>query len=110
MSIVGKELFEEIRNHLKDPGDFSFFLCAFRRALDKSGIAVPPRQAAHVLRHTFVSHFVMNGGDILSPQKILGHSTVAVTMRYALMSPDHYHQAIEKNPLRYIEKSGAMII
>lgn len=69
---VSKELFEEIREHLKKHGSFSFSLSAFRRALVKSGIALPPGQSAHVLRHTFASHFVMNGGDILSLQKSLG--------------------------------------
>jgi|GEM_PF-592313 site-specific recombinase XerD len=38
---------------------------------------------------TFASHFIMNGGDVLSLQKALGHSTLAMTLKYAHLSPDH---------------------
>lgn len=96
---VSPELFQEIREHLEAHGGFSFSLSAFRRALDKSGIELPSGQAAHVLRHTFASHFVMNGGDILSLQKILGHSTITMTMRYAHLSQDHLVEAVVKGPL-----------
>ena len=37
----------------------------------------------HDLRHTFSSHWVMNEGDIFKLQKILGHKSLAMTMRYA---------------------------
>lgn len=46
----------------------------------------------HDLRHTFASHWVMKGGDIFKLQKILGHSTVAMTMRYAHLSPDAFSE------------------
>lgn len=42
-----------------------------------------------MLRHTFASHFMMAGGNILTLQKLLGHATLAMTMRYAHLSPDH---------------------
>jgi site-specific recombinase XerD len=38
---------------------------------------------AHDLRHTFASHFMMSGGNILHLQKILGHSDLKLTLRYA---------------------------
>ena len=95
---VSKELFEEIGAYLKEHGCFSFSLSAFRRALDRSCIALPPGQAAHVLRHTFASHFVMNGGDILSLQKILGHSTISMTMRYSHLSDRHLKSAVKYSP------------
>lgn len=41
----------------------------------------------HDLRHTFASHWVMNGGDIFKLQKILGHKSLAMTMRYAHLAP-----------------------
>ena len=40
------------------------------------------------LGHTFASHFMMSGGNILTLQKLLGHSSVAVTMKYAHLAPD----------------------
>jgi integrase len=43
----------------------------------------------HMLRHTFASHFIMAGGNILTLQKLLGHSSLTMTMRYAHLAPDH---------------------
>ena len=43
----------------------------------------------HDLRHTFASHFMMAGGNIYDLQRILGHSTIAMTERYSHMSPEH---------------------
>lgn len=71
----------------------------FRKALAASGIELPSGQLTHVLRHTFASHFMMNGGNILALQKILGHSTLAMTMRYAHLAPDHLQEAKRLNPL-----------
>lgn len=96
---VAPKLFKEIHSHLKCHGEFSFSLSAFRRALDKSAIRLPAGQAAHVLRHTFASHFVMNCGDILTLQKILGHSSITMTMRYSHLSRDHLIDAMTRSPL-----------
>ncbi|MCG8518084.1 tyrosine-type recombinase/integrase [Marinobacter sp. CA1] len=93
------DLFEELQAHLKEWGSFSSSLSAFRRALVKSRIQLPKGQSAHVLRHTFASHFVMNGGDLLTLQKILGHSTINMTMRYAHLSPDHLSDAVRFSPV-----------
>ena len=43
----------------------------------------------HDLRHHFASWFVMKGGSIASLQKILGHATINMTMKYAHLSPEH---------------------
>jgi integrase len=48
----------------------------------------------HGLRHTFASHFMMSGGNILTLQKLLGHSSVAVTMKYAHLAPDFMRDEI----------------
>ncbi|MBD8515201.1 tyrosine-type recombinase/integrase [Photobacterium sp. CAU 1568] len=60
---------------------------------------IPTGQATHVLRHTFASHFMMNGGNILVLKDILGHADIGMTMRYAHFSPEHLSDAISKNPL-----------
>ena len=44
-------------------------------------------------------HFVMNGGDILILKKILGHSSVVITMRYSHLADDHLEKARAPNPL-----------
>lgn len=47
-----------------------------------------PAKPWHALRHTFASHFMMAGGNILTLQKLLGHGSVAMTMIYAHLAPD----------------------
>ncbi len=43
----------------------------------------------HDLRHTFASHYIMRTHDLPTLQAILGHSTPAMTMRYAHLSNGH---------------------
>ncbi|KQH89180.1 tyrosine-type recombinase/integrase [Vibrio fluvialis] len=57
------------------------------------------QQAAHVLRHTFASYYMMNGGNIIALQRILGHADIKQTMRYAHLAPDHLEDVVSKNPL-----------
>ncbi|MDU7198365.1 tyrosine-type recombinase/integrase [Phytobacter diazotrophicus] len=73
---------------------------AFRSALERAQIELPSGQLTHVLRHTFASHFMMNGGNILVLQKILGHADISMTMRYAHFSPNHLEDAARLNPLK----------
>lgn len=74
---------------------------AFRKAMQRAGIETPAGQLTHVLRHTFASHFMMNGGNILVLQRILGHTDIKVTMRYAHFAPDHLAEAKKLNPLTH---------
>ena len=47
----------------------------------------------HDLRHTFASHFMMNGGELYTLQKLLGHHSVTMTERYAHLSPTYLDKA-----------------
>jgi site-specific recombinase XerC len=47
----------------------------------------------HDIRHTFASHFMMNGGNIYDLQKILGHTSLEKTQRYAHLAQEHLVQA-----------------
>ena len=71
----------------------------FRSALERISIELPAGQLTHVLRHTFASHFMMNGGNILVLQRVLGHTDIKMTMRYAHFAPDHLEDAVRFNPL-----------
>ena len=72
---------------------------SFQEAVKRARIQLPEGQMTHVLRHTFASHFMMNGGNILVLKEILGHSDIKDTMRYAHFAPTHLEDAISKNPL-----------
>ena len=49
----------------------------------------------HDLRHTFASQFMMNNGNVFDLQKILGHTDIKMTMRYAHYSPEHLQRAMQ---------------
>ncbi|MBP2195258.1 phage integrase [Pantoea cypripedii] len=84
----------------KNGGLFTPCYYAFRNALERAEIELPAGQLTHVLRHTFASHFMMNGGNILVLQKILGHTDIKMTMRYAHFAPNHLEEAVRLNPLK----------
>ncbi len=52
----------------------------------------------HALRHTFISHLVMNGVDLVSIKELAGHSDIKTTMRYAHLVPGHLRKSIDRLP------------
>jgi len=78
---------------------FQYGYGVFRKAVEDADLILPKGQLTHVLRHTFASHFMMNGGNILTLQKILGHANLTMTMRYAHLAPEHLQEAKSLNPL-----------
>ncbi|WCE30118.1 phage integrase [Vibrio sp. SCSIO 43137] len=98
---VNEQLYQELKE-LDKSGDERLFLSslsAFRKAVAKAQISLPRGQMSHVLRHTFASHFVMQGGNIVVLKDILGHSEITTTMRYSHLAPSHLTDAIKLNPL-----------
>lgn len=97
------ELAAEMLAHHKpeETGSRLFGSCygAFRSGIKKAGVQLPDGQLAHVTRHTFASHFLKNGGSILTLQRALDHSDLKVTMRYSHLAPDHLEQVLSHNPL-----------
>jgi len=69
----------------------NFYRRAFLPALAKAGIK---DIVWHTLRHTTASRLVMAGVDIRTVSEIMGHKTLAMTMRYSHLSGDHLSRAI----------------
>jgi integrase len=66
---------------------------AFASALKRAGIQ---DCRPHDLRHTFASHYVMRGGTLAALAKILGHTKISTTMRYAHLSKDFARKEMEQ--------------
>lgn len=88
--------------HLREP----FVFCAddgrmltrwqchrpLRRACKRAGLR---RIGWHCLRHSFASALVMRGAPLRVVQELLGHRSLAMTMRYSHLSPDVNHAAVQ---------------
>ena len=102
---MNKAVHETLRDHRKDPdSDFIFsnpetktrlkdIAGAFATAKTKAGIK---GLRLHDLRHTAASKMIEAGVDLVTVSKILGHSTIQMTMRYAHPTPENMRQAVER--------------
>ena len=96
-SLVQKSLWKYINCNRSKPVTHKvtrLFLSEYGLPLTRSGIQqmlrrygkqadiVGTRCSPHVFRHTFAKNYLLNGGDIFSLQKILGHSSLASVRSY----------------------------
>ena len=97
----GLEASLRAHHHRAETGSrlFVYAYSAFREGVERAGLTLREGQLTHVLRHTFASHFMMNGGNILVLQRALGHANLTMTMRYAHLAPDHLQEVSQLNPL-----------
>ena len=75
-----------------DGGRINSIRTSFNKACKYSGVRATP----HTLRHTFASHLVMNGADLVTVKELLGHSQITTTMIYSHVSEEHKSKALEK--------------
>ncbi len=59
-----------------------------------------PNLTIHNFRHTFASLALQSGSDVGAVSKLLGHSSIRVTMEiYHHLNPDHARAVIENLPI-----------
>ena len=99
---------ELMTHHATNSSERLFESCysAFKSGLKRAKIELPKGQLSHVLRHTFASHFMMAGKNILVLKTALGHQSLVMTMRYAHLAPDHLVEVKEANPMALLAKVG----
>ena len=66
----------------------------WERAVKAAKLDAPLR--FHDLRHTFASWAMQEGATLPELQKLLGHATLAMTMRYAHLAPKHLRSAVSR--------------
>ncbi|MEX2191581.1 MAG: site-specific integrase, partial [Bacteroidota bacterium] len=66
----------------------------FRFCIRKSGL--PRALHFHSLRHTFATWLVQGSVSIYEVQKLLGHSSLAVTQIYSHLAASELHNAVNK--------------
>jgi integrase/recombinase XerD len=71
---------------------YTNFAGVFRKIARRAGVAC----RCHDLRHHFASLFAQRTGDLAALQAILGHKTIAMTMRYSHLMTEHLHRAMNK--------------
>lgn len=50
----------------------------------------------HVLRHSFATHLIENGADIISIQKMMGHENIITTEKYLHVKKKHLIESVLK--------------
>ncbi len=79
-----------------------------RRSGKRAGIT-GVRCSPHTFRHTFAKNYLLNGGDIFSLQKILGHSSLASVRLYLnLFSSDVKKQHQRFSPVDNMAESRSL--
>ena len=109
---MGRTLARALRRwmeaHPFHAGSDACFCTRDGRRLDKRNVARIIERAAtraglgerhvhpHLLRHTFATHFIKNGGDPFTLQRLLGHSAIKTTMIYVNLAGVDLEQAHAK--------------
>ena len=72
----------------------------FRRVIIATGLN-PKEVLRHTLRHTAITHLVQAGVDLPTVQRISGHKTMQMVVRYSHQNGEHIQEAMEKLEDRY---------
>jgi integrase/recombinase XerD len=59
----------------------------------------PPARTIHACRHTYASHYIQSGGNVVCLQRLLGHSHIETTMRYVHIQTSDLQAVHEKMSL-----------
>ena len=67
----------------------------------------PQQVSPHVVRHAFATHLLVNGADLISLQKLLGHSDISTTEIYTHVANNQMKKLVfEKHPIATKDMTG----
>lgn len=100
---------KEIRSHVEVQKGFEDFVFLNQRGKSLSRVYVFKRIASlaskagikkrigpHTLRHTFATHLIQNGADIIVIQSLLGHESITTTEIYTHLEQSHLRETVLK--------------
>ena len=91
-----------IRTQNDEPATKNTISLIFRRLRKKFNFNIYP----HLLRHTFATWFLLNGGDIVTLQIILGHTTLNMVLNYLhLANQINMSMKMQYTPLSNIKRT-----
>ena len=71
---------------------------------------IPKNVHCHTLRHSFATHIIQDGNDIVSLQTLLGHNSAETTMRYVhMVSPKLINVRSPLDNLNFNEKDNSQL-
>ena len=73
---------------------------AFRRVVARAGLN-PKEIVRHTLRHTAITHLVQAGVDLPTVQRISGHKSLQMVVRYSHQNGNHIQSAMDKLEKQY---------
>lgn len=72
----------------------------WKRVVEAAGLD-PKNVVRHTLRHTAITHLVQAGVDLPTVQRISGHKTLQMVVRYSHQNGEHIRAAMDKLERRY---------
>lgn len=72
----------------------SSLAAGFRRTVERAGL-VAAKVTPHVMRHTAITRLVKAGVDLPTIQRISGHKTLSMVLRYVHLNGSHIDKAID---------------
>ncbi|AMR05743.1 tyrosine-type recombinase/integrase [Bacillus thuringiensis] len=89
-------IFTTVYGNTVDPARFRQRLKTYGNNAGIKGVRVSP----HTFRHTFAKYYLLNNGDVMTLQKILGHSSIEMVRKYVnITSKDIIIQHNKHSPI-----------